>query len=120
MKIIPKISQTISSAGTTYSPVANFSPSDDDINVIETTLSVSALSGSGTTLKVIPQYSYDNETWFDQPADGQFSEVNSTSTLPTAETLLLGITAINLRHKYVVTGATPSVTFDLYTVAKST
>ena len=120
MKIIPKQTQTIAVAGTTYSPVINFSPNDDDINVIETTLSVSALTGSDTTIKVVPQYSYDNQTWFDQPSDGQFSEVNSTTTLPSAETLLLGITAVNFRHKYVVAGSSPSVTFDVYTVAKST
>lgn len=119
MKDVPKISTTIATAGTTYSAATDLSIGDDDINSIETTLSVSALTGADTTLKITPQYSYDKVTWFDQPSDGQFSEVNASTTLPSAESLQLSFAAIYLRYKYVVAGATPSVTFDLYAVGKS-
>jgi|SRR5215204_574201 len=110
------LARTIAVAGTTFTSVLDLTSLG--AKQVEVTLNVTALTGADTLLDVIPQYSYDNVTWFDQDTDGQFDQVSIVTTLPDSQTLLLGIVAKYLRFKYVVAGATPSVTFGLYSVAK--
>lgn len=107
------LAQNIIVAGTTFTTALDLSTLG--AKKIEATLDVTAISGVGTSLQVIPQYSYNNITWFDQPVAGQFT----TATTIGNETLELGVTALYLRYKLVVVGASADVTFDLYSVAKA-
>lgn len=113
----PKNTQTIASVGTTYSDVLSLS--EVGASMIESLLKVTALTGADTTLTIIPQYSFDKDEWVDQDSESQFTLVNASTSLPYTQKLQLGFTAQYFRYKFVVAGATPSVTFSLWTVAKS-
>lgn len=103
--------RVIAAAGTTYSPVLDLTAIGG--NDVEIHLKVTARSGTTPTLQVIPQYSYDGSDWFDIPSTTDFSLVDNNTSLPSSETIKMIFTGQYIRMKYVVTGTTPSFTFDL-------
>ena len=109
---ILETTETIAVAETSYSDVLDMS--QVNAKTLEATLDVTSISGSGTSLDVTPQYSYDKERWYDMPADGSFTQVLATGS----ETLQLGLVAVYIRFKKVVAGATPNLTFTIYAVPK--
>lgn len=103
--------KVLSSANTFYSAVLDLTTIGG--NDVEAHLKVTARSGTTPTLQVIPQYSYDGTDWFDIPSTQDFTLVDGSTSLPSSETLKVPYTGQYVRFKYVVTGTTPSFTFDL-------
>lgn len=113
----PTISQTLAVAGTTYSDVFEVG----DVNNIESSLQVSALSGTGVSFKIITQYSYnkdDSNSWKDHDSTVQYDEVTNATTIPFDQALDIYFAPPFFRYKKILAGTTPSVTYKLYTLAK--
>jgi hypothetical protein len=85
--------------------------------MVELVLLVSNIE-TGTSIAVIPQYSFDGVTFYDQGEGGQFDTVNSDAVTPYAEALQLHFVANYFRVKKVVVGGAADVTFSLSGAAK--
>lgn len=83
--------------------------------MVEVTENVTAISGSGATLTVTPQFSYDGSVWYDQSAKNSFTPFTATGI----QTKQITQVAIHFRLKFVVAGTTPSVTHTYSIVAKN-
>ena len=112
-KLLKLLDNNIQVAGESYSRVLNLS--DFGGNAVEATVEVEALSGTGVTLDIIPEYSYElteESDWFEDV--NAFTTVDNATILPHSETVKLNNTGIYVRFKYIVAGTSPDITFDLY------
>lgn len=108
---------SISAKGTTYSdPVESGHFASREI---ECSINITALAGTAPTFRVIPQYSYDKVTWFDQPDIFKFDEI-APGDIPHNQTLQLTTTGIYMRFKYLADGtAVTNVAGTIWAVMKS-
>lgn len=98
-------------AGVHYSPTYAYNDGGP-IDRMETTLDLTTLGGTGT-VDCLPQYSYDNVTFFDHVTS--FTQLSAAGS----ETLNLTTTGLFMRWKITVTaGSTPLATGKLYAIAK--
>lgn len=103
----------LAEAGTSYSDIYQIDP---NANVVDASITVSALDGTSPTLDVTAQVSLDGKAWKDRASFEQFTEAATKSTR-------FGEPLSYVRFKLVTGGTTPtgslSITAQMRTVADS-
>ena len=103
-----------SPAGTHFSQIMDFAEKDARI---DETLSIKAggVTGTGVTIDITPQFSYDKVDWFD---DTTFTQITESTTLPFSQTIDTATKGRFKRYKIVIAGTTPVFTGRIRSVSK--